>query len=125
MTMRLNARERDRYNKAVYMRWRRANERFGRFMERLGMVGRIESVPPGEDDRNPSYRWELHVSTRIGHRPERISPETGRMVGEGISGGERAATSLLFALALLGDIEQKPPFYVLDEFDSALDEGVT
>lgn len=116
------ARERDRYDKAVYMRWKRANERFGRFMERLGMVGRIESVPPAEDDRNPSYRWELHVSTRIGHKPERVGPETGKMVGEGISGGERAATSLLFALALLGDIEQKPPFYVLDEFDSALDE---
>lgn len=38
------------------------------------------------------------------------------------TGQELAATSLLFMLALLGDIEQKPPFYVLDEFDSALDE---
>ncbi|MGQ9558171.1 MAG: hypothetical protein ACUVTU_09485 [Desulfurispora sp.] len=114
--------QRNRYDKAVYMRWKRANERFSRFMERLGMIGKIESIPPGEEERHPSYRWELHVSTRLGHKPERINPESGRLVGEGISGGERAATSLLFALALLGDIEQKPPFYVLDEFDSALDE---
>ncbi|WP_422444752.1 hypothetical protein [Thermoanaerobacterium sp. DL9XJH110] len=28
----------------------------------------------------------------------------------------------MFALALLSDIEDRPPFYVLDEFDSALDE---
>lgn len=119
---RKEAEQRDRYDKAVYMRWKRANERFSSFMERLGMVGKIESVPPGEEERNPSYRWELHVSTRLGHKPERINPESGRLVGEGISGGERAATSLLFALALLSDIEQKPPFYVLDEFDSALDE---
>jgi Fe-S cluster assembly ATPase SufC len=74
------------------------------------------------DCKNKSYRWELHVATKIGHKPERISPESGRIVGEGISGGERAAVSLVFDLALLSDIENKPPFYVLDEFDSALDE---
>lgn len=114
--------QRDRYDKAVYLRWQRTNRLFSTFMERLGMVGEIRSLPPEEDNRNAGYRWELHVSTKVGHRPEKVNPESGKIVGEGISGGERAAVSLVFALALLCDIQNRPPFYVLDEFDSALDE---
>lgn len=114
--------QRDRYAKAVYLRWQRTNRLFSAFMERLGMVGEIRSLPPEEDTRNPGYRWELHVATKVGHRPEKVNPESGKIVGEGISGGERAAVSLVFALALLCDIQNRPPFYVLDEFDSALDE---
>jgi chromosome segregation protein len=114
--------KRSEYDKNVYYRWQRTNQRFADYMQRLHMVGNIVSVPPDEEGKNKAYRWELHVATKIGHKPERISPESGRIVGEGISGGERAAVSLVFALALLSDIENKPPFYVLDEFDSALDE---
>lgn len=114
--------KRAEYDKAVYYRWQRTNQRFSDFMQRLHMVGNIVSVPPDEEGKNRGYRWELHVATKAGHRPEKIFPESGRIVGEGISGGERAAVSLVFALALLSDIEDRPPFYVLDEFDSALDE---
>lgn len=114
--------QRDRYDKAVYLRWQRTNRLFSAFMERLGMVGEIRSLPPEQESRHQDYRWELHVSTRVGHRPEKVNPESGKIVGEGISGGERAAVSLVFALALLCDIQNRPPFYVLDEFDSALDE---
>lgn len=121
----LRAREEERrrdFHKAVTYRWQRTNQRFAAFMQRLDMVGEVRLVEPDEESRNPAYQWELHVATRPGHRPEKIFPESGRIVGEGISGGERAATSLVFALALLSDIENRPPFYVLDEFDSALDE---
>lgn len=113
---------RDRFNKAVYMRWERTNQLFSKYMQHLGMVGYIRSIPPDENERNPQYKWELHVATQVGHKPEKVEPESTKRVGKGISGGERAATSLIFALALLSDIENKPPFYVLDEFDSALDE---
>ncbi len=121
----LRAREEERrqdFHKAVTYRLQRTNQRFTDFMQRLGMAGEIRLVEPAEDSRHPTYQWELYVATRPGHRPEKIFPESGRIVGEGISGGERAATSLVFALALLSDIESKPPFYVLDEFDSNLDE---
>ncbi|MEW5898047.1 MAG: AAA family ATPase [Bacillota bacterium] len=121
----LRAREEERrqdFHKAVTYRLQRTNQRFTDFMQRLGMAGEIRLVEPEEDSRHPTYQWELWVATRPGHRPEKIFPESGRIVGEGISGGERAATSLVFALALLSDIEKKPPFYVLDEFDSNLDE---
>ncbi len=44
-------------------------------------------------------------------------------VGKGVSGGEESLSSLLFALALLQELDINPSFIVLDEFDSALDEG--
>lgn len=113
---------RDRFNKAVYMRWERTNQLFSKYMQQLGLVGQIRSIPPDENERNPQYKWELHVATQVGHKLEKVEPESAKRVGKGISGGERAATSLIFALSLLSDIENKPPFYVLDEFDSALDE---
>ena len=43
--------------------------------------------------------------------------------GVGLSGGEKSLVSLLYALALLQTIQTNPSFIVLDEFDSALDEG--
>lgn len=113
---------RNRFDKAVYMRWERTNHLFSKYMQQLGMVGLIRSIPPDENERNPQYKWELHVATQVGHNPDKVEPESTKRVGKGISGGERAGTSLIFALALLSDIENKPPFYVLDEFDSALDE---
>lgn len=113
---------RNEFDKAVYNRWQRTNQKFIGLMRRLNMVGEIKSLAPDLEGRNPQYQWELHIATKMGHKAEKIHPETGRVVGEGISGGERAAVSLVFALALLSDIENKPPFYVLDEFDSALDE---
>ncbi|MGB9904350.1 MAG: hypothetical protein ACPLQO_06740 [Desulfotomaculales bacterium] len=121
----LKAKEEERrqdFHKNVLYRLQRTNQRFADFMQRLGMAGEVRLVEPDEESRHPVYQWELHVATRPGHRPEKIFPESGRVVGEGISGGERAATSLVFALALLSDIENRPPFYVLDEFDSNLDE---
>ena len=47
----------------------------------------------------------------------------GGKVGKGVSGGEESLSSLLFALALLQNLQTSPGFIVLDEFDSALDEN--
>lgn len=44
-------------------------------------------------------------------------------VGKGVSGGEESLSSLLFALSLLQELDIRPSFIVLDEFDSALDDG--
>ncbi|MNW67186.1 hypothetical protein D3C74_457400 [compost metagenome] len=46
----------------------------------------------------------------------------GGRVGKGVSGGEESLSSLLFALALLQNLQTSPGFIVLDEFDGALDE---
>ena len=110
------------FEKAVYTRWQRTNQLFSGYMGRLGLRGEIKSIPPEEDSKSPQYKWELHVATKEGHKLEKIHSTSSKIVGEGISGGEEAVTSLVFALALLSDITNKPPFYVLDEFDSALDE---
>jgi chromosome segregation protein len=47
----------------------------------------------------------------------------GGREGVGLSGGEKSLLSLLYDLALLQTIQTNPSFIVLDEFDSALDEG--
>src|SRR5690606_14215805 len=44
-------------------------------------------------------------------------------VAKGVSGGEESLSSLLFALALLQNLNTAPSYIVLDEFDSALDES--
>ncbi|KRG16977.1 hypothetical protein ACA29_01555 [Lederbergia galactosidilytica] len=47
----------------------------------------------------------------------------GGRVGKGVSGGEESLSSLLFALSLLQNLENRASFIVMDEFDSALDEN--
>jgi len=116
---------RDDLNKMINRRYLDTNRLFREYMSMLDLEGEIRSLAPREGEADGRYRWEILVATREGHRLERIDRESSRRgrKGSGISGGERAATSLMFALSLLSQIHVKPPFYVLDEFDSALDEG--
>jgi chromosome segregation ATPase len=116
---------RDDLSKMINKRHADTNRLFKQYMAMLGLEGEIKNIPPEEGKSKDSYKWEIMVATREGHRLEKVERETMRRGkrGSGISGGERAATSLMFALSLLSQIDIKPPFYVLDEFDSALDEG--
>ena len=72
------------------------------------------------------FRSLFIKARKEGHRGklEDVSVKArGGKVGKGVSGGEESLSSLLFALALLQTIEASPGYIVLDEFDSALDEG--
>ncbi|WNB92120.1 chromosome segregation protein SMC [Bacillus sp. NEB1478] len=77
-------------------------------------------------DRRGRIHFKLYIKARkAGHRGtmEDVSVKArGGRVGKGVSGGEESLSSLLFALALLQSLSNRPGFIVLDEFDSALDE---
>ncbi|MCM3741507.1 AAA family ATPase [Oceanobacillus luteolus] len=79
-----------------------------------------------QEDKQGRTHFHLYIRARKeGHRGpmEDVSVKArGGKVGKGVSGGEESLSSLLFALALLQNIETAPGFIVLDEFDSALDE---
>lgn len=79
------------------------------------------------EEKNGRINFRLFIKVRKqGHRGKMedvsIKARAGR-VGKGVSGGEESLSSLLFALALLQELDTNPSFIVLDEFDSALDEG--
>lgn len=79
------------------------------------------------EERNGRINFRLFIKVRKqGHRGKMedvsLKARAGR-VGKGVSGGEESLSSLLFALALLQELDTNPSFIVLDEFDSALDEG--
>ncbi len=79
------------------------------------------------EDRKKRTHFNLFIKARKeGHRGtmEDVSTKArGGRVGKGVSGGEESLSSLLFALALLQNLQTTPGFIVLDEFDSALDEN--
>src|SRR5699024_2282038 len=79
------------------------------------------------EEKNDRINFRLFIKVRKqGHRGKMedvsLKARAGR-VGKGVSGGEESLSSLLFALALLQELDTNPSFIVLDEFDSALDEG--
>ncbi|MBW7476290.1 hypothetical protein K0T92_16275 [Paenibacillus oenotherae] len=116
---------RDLFKKMVYDRYQRVNQHFQNYIQRIGFRGKIEQIEPDDSDpRRKYYEWRLHIATKPGHDMEYLRPTEGlrQKIVSGPSGGEMAVISLMFALALLTDIEKRPPFYMLDEFDSALDE---
>lgn len=79
------------------------------------------------EEKNGRVNFRLFIKVRKqGHRGRMedvsLKARAGK-VGKGVSGGEESLSSLLFALALLQELDINPSFIVLDEFDSALDEG--
>ncbi len=101
------------------------NQKFVNYMTLFGFEGKIEWDM--NTDRRGQIRYTLFIKARKeGHRGklEDVSVKArGGKVGKGVSGGEESLSSLLFALALLQTIDSSPGYIVLDEFDSALDEG--
>ncbi len=101
------------------------NQKFINYMSIFGFEGKIDWDM--NTDRRGQIRYTLFIKARKeGHRGklEDVSVKArGGKVGKGVSGGEESLSSLLFALALLQTIEASPGYIVLDEFDSALDEG--
>ncbi|QQZ08503.1 AAA family ATPase [Heyndrickxia vini] len=101
------------------------NQKFVNYMSLFGFEGKIEWDM--NTDRRGQIRYTLFIKARKeGHRGklEDVSVKArGGKVGKGVSGGEESLSSLLFALALLQTIAASPGYIVLDEFDSALDEG--
>ena len=108
----------------INMRVLEINKRFAVYMAAFQFQGEI-SWEPREDKKGRTH-FHLYLKARKeGHRGtmEDVSVKArGGRVGKGVSGGEESLSSLLFALALLQNLETTPGFIVLDEFDSALDE---
>lgn len=101
------------------------NQKFLHYMSLFAFEGKIEW--DYMVDRHGQTKYRLYIKARKeGHRGklEDVSEKArGGKVGKGVSGGEESLSSLLFALALLQTIDSSPGYIVLDEFDSALDEG--
>lgn len=108
----------------INMRVLEIRQRFTAYMSRFQFEGEIDWEQV--EDRRQRTHFYLYIKARKeGHRGtmEDVSVKArGGKVGKGVSGGEESLSSLLFALALLQNLETSPDFIVLDEFDSALDE---
>jgi chromosome segregation ATPase len=115
---------RDQLETTINMRVLELQQRFKSYMAQFQFEGDIswESY----EDRSKRTHFHLYIKARKeGHRGsmEDVSTKArGGKVGKGVSGGEESLSSLLFALALLQNLQTTPGFIVLDEFDSALDE---
>ncbi|WHY89240.1 chromosome segregation protein SMC [Neobacillus cucumis] len=114
----------DQLETTINMRVLELQQRFKAYMSQFQFEGEIswESY----EDRRKRTHFHLYIKARKeGHRGamEDVSIKArGGRVGKGVSGGEESLSSLLFALALLQNLQTTPGFIVLDEFDSALDE---
>lgn len=101
------------------------NQKFVHYMSLFGFQAEVDWDM--RTDRRNQIHYALYIKARKeGHRGklEDVSVKArGGKVGKGVSGGEESLSSLLFALALLQTIQATPGYIVLDEFDSALDEG--
>jgi len=116
---------RDNMETTINMRVLELQQRFKMYMSQFQFEGDIswESL----EDQRKRIHFKLYIKARKeGHRGslEDVSVKArGGKVGKGVSGGEESLSSLLFALALLQNLQTTPGFIVLDEFDSALDEN--
>jgi chromosome segregation protein len=108
----------------INMRVLEIRQRFSSYMSLFQFEGEIDWE--SYEDRKQRTHFNLFIKARKeGHRGalEDVSVKArGGKVGKGVSGGEESLSSLLFALALLQNLQTAPGFIVLDEFDSALDE---
>lgn len=115
---------RDQLETTINMRVLELQQRFKTYMGHFQFEGEISWEP--YEDRRKRTHFKLFIKARKeGHRGklEDVSTKArGGKVGKGVSGGEESLSSLLFALALLQNLQTSPGFIVLDEFDSALDE---
>jgi chromosome segregation ATPase len=114
----------DQLETTINMRVLELQQRFKYYMSQFQFEGEISW--DSFEDRRKRTHFHLFIKARKeGHRGalEDVSIKArGGRVGKGVSGGEESLSSLLFALALLQNLQTTPGFIVLDEFDSALDE---
>ncbi|WP_397538078.1 AAA family ATPase [Rummeliibacillus pycnus] len=100
------------------------NRLFEKYMDEFQFEGKIECER--FEDKKGRIIFQLFIKVRkIGHsgKLEDVGTKARRgKLGKGVSGGEESLSSLLFALALLQNLNTSPSFIILDEFDSALDE---
>lgn len=98
---------------------------FEAYMDEFGFEGAIEWERYTDKRGRTIFQLFLKVRKK-GHRGNltevSIKARNGKF-GKGVSGGEESLSSLLFALALLKQLQTSPGFILLDEFDSALDEN--
>ncbi|WP_433945539.1 chromosome segregation protein SMC [Paenibacillus sp. SN-8-1] len=115
---------RDQLETTIQMRVLEIEKRFESYMSLFQFEGKIEWDQ--HEGRQGRIHFNLFIKARKeGHRGtmEDVSVKArGGRVGKGVSGGEESLSSLLFALALLQNLQTAPGFIVMDEFDSALDE---
>ncbi|MFM9331573.1 chromosome segregation protein SMC [Paenibacillus mesotrionivorans] len=109
----------------IHYEVKRVNQMFVHYMDLFSFDGEVSWDM--QELKQGNIKYFLNIKARKqGHRGalEEISMKgRGGRVGKGVSGGEESLGSLLFALALLKTIQANPGYIVLDEFDSALDEG--
>ncbi|WP_313640490.1 chromosome segregation protein SMC [Paenibacillus sp.] len=114
----------DQLETTINMRVLEIQQRFKNYMSIFQFEGQIDWNQ--QEDRRGRVLFHLFIKARKeGHRGslEDVSVKArGGRVGKGVSGGEESLSSLLFALALLQNLQTAPGFIVMDEFDSALDE---
>ncbi|MEC1717677.1 SMC family protein [Schinkia azotoformans] len=114
----------DQLETTINMRVLELQRRFKMYMSQFQFEGDI--TWDSYEDKKKRTHFSLYIKARKeGHRGtlEDVSTKArGGKVGKGVSGGEESLSSLLFALALLQNLQTTPGFIVLDEFDSALDE---
>ena len=114
----------DQLGTTINMRVLEIQQRFKNYMSIFQFEGQIDWNQ--REDRRGRVLFHLFIKARKeGHRGtlEDVSVKArGGRVGKGVSGGEESLSSLLFALALLQNLQTAPGFIVMDEFDSALDE---
>lgn len=115
----------DQLETTINMRVLELQQRFKSYMGQFQFEGDISW--DSYEDRKKRTHFNLFIKARKeGHRGtmEDVSTKArGGRVGKGVSGGEESLSSLLFALALLQNLQTTPGFIILDEFDSALDEN--
>ncbi|MCG3088384.1 AAA family ATPase [Sporosarcina cyprini] len=114
-----------RLETAINMQVTKINLLFQEYMGEFQFEGRIDYEKFTDKKGRPVFKLFIYVR-KEGHRGkfEDVSVKArGGRVGKGVSGGEESLSSLLFALALLQNLENQAGFIVLDEFDSALDEN--
>lgn len=113
-----------RLETAIAMQVRKINLLFGEYMGDFQFEGQIKYEKLMDKKGRPIFKLFIHVR-KEGHRGKLVDVSLkarGGRVGKGVSGGEESLSSLLFALALLQNLENQAGFIVLDEFDSALDD---
>ncbi|MDM5248807.1 AAA family ATPase [Lysinibacillus sp. G4S2] len=114
----------NRLETTINMNVLKINNLFSKYMDEFQFEGKIEYER--FEDKKGRTIFKLYIKARkIGHsgRLEDVGTKARHgKLGKGVSGGEESLSSLLFALALLQNLNTSPSFIVLDEFDSALDE---
>ncbi len=110
---------------AIAMQVQKIHLLFEQYIGEFQFEGRVKYEKTFNKKEQPIFKLYIQVR-KEGHRGkfEDVSLKArGGRVGKGVSGGEESLSSLLFALSLLQNLENRSSFIVMDEFDSALDES--